>query len=340
MSRSYGQVVLVLAGGNALGAYQAGAFEALHSRGVAIDRIVGTSIGAINGALIAGNAPDDRVARLAAMWQPAPEGRGSQGWFPSLETARRTAAVHWTLAAGREHAFVPAVATSWLTPGNGSGALYDTAPLARALTQWVDLERLNAGEIRFSATAVDLESGEDVLFDTAEQRVGVDHLRASGALLPVFPPVEIDGRVYADGGISANLALDVALNDTPDRPTLCLAIDLMPLAGPRPATIGEAAGRAQDLVFAAQTRRTLARWSEVYHHRAQEAEVPLAPLTLVHLAYAAQAKEVGGKAFDFSALTARDRWTQGAEDMAGVLDRIDRGDIALDRPGLSIERVS
>src|SRR6201988_5445318 len=64
-----GQVVLVLQGGGALGAYQAGVFEALSNAGIEPDWVIGTSIGAINGALIAGNAPGQRVRRLREFWQ-------------------------------------------------------------------------------------------------------------------------------------------------------------------------------------------------------------------------------------------------------------------------------
>lgn len=331
--------MLVLAGGNALGAYQAGAYETLHTRGVTIERIVGASIGAVNGALIAGNLAADRIARLEALWRPGPARGVVPVWFSGAETARRTAAVQWALTTGHDLAFIPRMASAWLGSSGGSSSLYDTALLARTLAEMVDFDLLNAGEIRYGATAVDLESGEDVLFDTAAQHVSVEHVRASGALLPAFPAVEIDGRVYVDGGMSANLPLDPILADTPDVATLCLAIDLMPLSSERPTGIGEAASRAQDLIFAAQSRRTLTRWASDYAHRAQAADAPLAAITLVHMAYRAQGSEVAGKAFDYSPATTRERWAQGAADMAAVLDRIDRGEIALDRPGLTIERI-
>ena len=64
-----GQVVLVLQGGGALGSYQAGVYQALHEAGIEPDWVIGTSIGAINGSLIAGNAPENRLARLKEFWK-------------------------------------------------------------------------------------------------------------------------------------------------------------------------------------------------------------------------------------------------------------------------------
>jgi NTE family protein len=63
-----GQVVLVLQGAGALGSYQAGVYQALQEARIEPDWIVGTSIGAINAGLIAGNAPQDRLPRLREFW--------------------------------------------------------------------------------------------------------------------------------------------------------------------------------------------------------------------------------------------------------------------------------
>src|SRR5262249_27165823 len=71
------QIVLVFQGGGALGAYQAGVYQALHEAGIEPDWIIGTSIGAINAALIAGNAGNNRLARLEEFWQRM---RQSSGW--------------------------------------------------------------------------------------------------------------------------------------------------------------------------------------------------------------------------------------------------------------------
>ncbi|MDF0486539.1 patatin-like phospholipase family protein [Sphingomonas sp. H39-1-10] len=189
-------VVLVLSGGNALGAFEAGVSETLHTHGLQPDWVVGASIGAINGALIAGLAPDRRIETLRAFWRPNPLGATGMAtpWLPSaIETARRTTAVAWTAAAGRPGAFGPLLSS--LTPWtDAKPSLFETDQLGVTLARLIDFDLLNAGPCRFTATAVDLETGADVAFDSRHRAIGPDHIRASAALPVVFPPVEIDGR--------------------------------------------------------------------------------------------------------------------------------------------------
>ena len=327
-------VVLVLSGGNALGAYQAGGYEALADRGVRPGWVVGASTGAINGALICGNRHGDRVARLRDYWAPAAGQAPLAGW-DAFEDARRSAAATMTLATGQPKVFAPRLPVSWL-PGASPAepGLYDTRPLEATLARLVDFDRLNAGSPRFTASAVDLESGEPVAFDTATTRVEAQHIRASSALLPAFPPVEIDGRLLGDGGLTANLPIDVVLAERHARPTLCLALDLLPLAAPRPATLGEAASRMQDLMFASQSRLALAGWERCY---AAAPDADAAPLVVLHVAYGRQDAEVAGKAFDFSPPSARQRWDAGYADVAAALEHFASGGIAT-RPGLTVWR--
>jgi NTE family protein len=315
-------LVLILGGGNALGAFQGGVYEALHDAGLEPDWIVGTSIGAINGALIAGTEPEGRLDALRRLWRTSLD---PHPWWPfTPDTMRRTSAVNWTLAAGHPGLFGP------MLSGTGGPALYQTDELRQTLSASVDFDRLNAGPCRFVATAVDLETGDDVVFDSQQQRITADHIRASAALPVLFPSVEIDGRWLVDGGVSANLALDPFFLSPPIRPTLCIAVDLLPLAQKRPQSIGEAGSRMQDLVFAAQSRRSLVRWRENYaSHRGPG-------ITFAKLTYAQQEDEVVGKAFDFSAPTVGARWRRGRELAGALLDRIEQGDVALCSKGLSI----
>jgi NTE family protein len=324
-------LVLVLGGGNALGAYEAGVYEALHEAGLEPDWIAGVSIGAINGALIAGSPIDRRVAALRDLWRPAPVGIGlDAALFPAAaEVARRTAAVTWTLGAGRPGLFGPLLSS--LAPWTDNRpALFDTEQLAATLARTVDFDRLNDGTCRFTATAVDLATGEDVVFDTNAQRLAAQHIRASAALPVTFPPVEIDGRLMVDGGLSANLPLDPVLAAPPSRPTLIVAADLLPLAQPIPATLGEMASRMQDLAFAAQSRRTLARWAAAYAGRADVS------IALLRLAYDDQSIEVAGKAFDFSAPTLAHRWASGLAAGREALSRLAAGTLRVGQPGLTI----
>ncbi|MGP7795194.1 patatin-like phospholipase family protein [Sphingomonas sp. CLY1604] len=314
-------LALVLAGGNALGSYQAGVYEALHGHGLEPGWIVGTSVGAINGAVIAGNAPGARIGALRDLWRPAAV---DAGWPSAAETWRRTLSVQHAALAGRPGWFDPVGPLgSWWRPDADAAApaLFDQAPLAGTLARLVDWQRLNDGAIRYAALAVDMADGSDRLFDTHRERVSALHVRASGALPPVFPPVSVDGRMLADGGLSANLPLDPVLGEADAPPTLCIAVDLLPLAAPLPTTLGETMARAQDLSFAIQSRRTIARWQHAYRVGAP----PGGGVALACLAYADQRPEVAGKALDFSPESVAHRWRAGITDGHALAERIAAG---------------
>lgn len=324
-------LILVLGGGNALGAFQGGIYQALHAAGLEPDWVVGASIGAINGALIAGSPVAGRLAALQAFWRPTPVGTGlDMPLFPAaMEVARRTAAVTWTLGAGRPGIFGPLLSS--LVPWTDDRpALFETDQLAATLTRSIDFDLLNEGPCRFTATAVDLASGEDVAFDSRERRIDATHIRASAALPVTFPPVEVDGRLMVDAGLSANLPLDPALAEPPSRPTLVIAVDLLPLAQPIPTTLGEMAGRMQDLTFAAQSRRTLARWSAAYAGRQDMS------IALVRVAYDEQSIEVAGKALDFSGPTIAHRWSAGLEKGRRVIAALEAGAFGIGDAGLNV----
>ena len=328
-------LALVLSGGNALGAYHAGAYQALSEHGLEPDWVVGASIGAITGAVICGNAAEQRIAQLRALWgvgdDPMP------ATFPGMDEARRTGSALRTLIGGHPGMFVPRhLFGPWWNPfGNPeASSLYDATPLQRTLEQLVDFERLNRGAPRLGATAVDLETGEDVVFDTRTHSLTHDHIRASSALLPAFSPVEIGGRLLGDAGISVNLPLDVVLAETPEKPLLCVAIDLLPLQAPRPNSLGETVSRMQDLVFATQSRRAIAAWQAIFDERVRQDDAR--SITLLHIAYSEQQREVSGKAFDFSAESSGARWSAGYDDLRRALDQVAGGKIPIGRPGLSV----
>ncbi len=327
------RTALVLSGGNALGSWQAGAFAALAGLGRTIDWVVGASAGSINAAMIAGNPADRAVDQLRAFWTPAADG-GTAWWPAEMDAWRRTAAVSLSLATGRPNAFAPRpfLGEPWTSGGDGVASLFDTAPMAATLDRSVDWDRVAAGRTRLSIAAVDLQSGEDALFDSTRERLGPDHVRASSALLPAFPPVAIGERWYVDAGLSANLPVDAVLADPGVEPLLLIALDLLPLSSPIPRSIGEAAGRMQDLVFAAQSRRSIDAWGEIYRLHGERAPA----VTLARLAFTDQSREVAGKAFDFSAGTAGERWAAGAASMTAFLDRLDAGEVAIGEPGLTV----
>jgi NTE family protein len=326
------RIALVLSGGNALGAYQAGAYQALNEAGWIPDWVAGASVGAVNGVVLCGNPPEQRVAALEALWRP---GSDAALFHPAADVARRTGAAALTLAVGQPGLFAPrSLWGPWWNPfGNPEpSSLYDTTPMAGTLAELVDVATLNSGHPRCSITAVDVETGEDVVFDSATRTLDLGHVRASGALLPAFPPVEVEGRLLGDAGISANLPLDVVLAEPGEEPLLCVAIDLLPLRAPRPATLGDTATRMQDLLFATQSRRALAAWQAIYAAGGAEGRA----VTVLHVAYRGQEREVSGKAFDFSPESVAQRWRSGREDLARALGWLqDRGDL-VGKPGLTV----
>jgi NTE family protein len=336
------RIALVLGGGNALGAYHAGLYEALHEAGVEPDWIVGTSIGAVTGAIIAGNPPEDRLEKLRQLWRPADEQAGwPMPWDMLPEDWRRTGAVLEALLGGRAGLFGPMGSSSgwWARdPSAGSPAVYDTQALRGTLKELVDFELLNCGPMRFTAVAVDIESGDEVVMDSRRQEITPDEVRASAALLTTFPGVEVDGRLLGDGGLSMNLPLDPVMADEGDAPVLCIASDLLPLSSGRPKTIGEVAARLQDLTFAAQSRRSLARWRAFFDARPGSAASR--SITLVTTAYTDQRHEVAGKAMDFSPESIRQRWVSGRKDGEALIARWRAGGIATGNPGLVVHEAA
>jgi NTE family protein len=337
-ARSY-RVALVLGGGNALGAYHAGLYEALVEAAIEPDWVLGTSIGAVTGAIIAGNTPGNRLARLRDFWRPGEQRGWPLPWVEPWEEWRRTAAVAETLVAGRPGLFGPLGSTAgwWPMDRGGTSALYDTQAMDDTFARLIDFDLLNGGGPRFTVAAVDIETGDEVLMDSARQRICADHIRASAALLTAFPAVEVDGRLLGDGGLAMNLPLDPVMADEERTPILCIAADLLPLTGSRPKTIGEVMGRMQDVVFAAQSRRTLARWQAVFD---AGTERDARSVTLVTAVYTDQGQEVAGKAMDFSPPSIAHRWVSGREDGLALVRRLRSGEIAIGTPGLSVHRSS
>jgi len=313
------QVVLVLGGGNALGAYHAGVYETLAEAGIEPDWVVGASIGAIVGAIIAGNRREDRIAKLRRFWRPADRASMPMPWDMLPETWRRTGAALETVMFGQRGLFGPLDPLSiWGQHRThaGSNALYDTHKMRAGLAEFIHFDLLNSGPMRFTATAIDVNTGDDVCLDTRDQVIGVDHIRASAALLSTFPAVEVEGRLLGDGGLSMNLPLDPVLGSHPRKPVLCFASDLLPLRSGPPRTLGEVIGRTQDLIFAAQSRRTIMHWQGLLGAGTTPSS---APIKLVKVAYSEQNREVAGKAMDFSPRTVRERWDHGRRDAERAL---------------------
>ncbi|HZH09515.1 MAG TPA: patatin-like phospholipase family protein [Microvirga sp.] len=319
------RIVLVLGGGNALGSYLAGAYEHLQRRSIEPRWIAGASIGAITGAIIAGNAPEDRVPRLREFWEQAKIHSGfTLHRGSSFRHAYNEAHTALTLLIGRPGLFghrFPGL-LSMLPWMPSDVALYDHGPLRRTLERLIDFKRLNTGGVRLTAACVDIETGEDVFFDTACEEITAEHLLATSAIAPVFPPVEIGGRFLCDPGFTNNLPMDVTLVTPPEEDTLCIAVELFSLKASRPASLDASAERANDLILASSTRRTLEALQREYalHER-------IAPdgakVTLLHLAYQSGRDERAGKIFDYSPASLEDRWAAGLHDMEHALAQLE-----------------
>ncbi|KLK94040.1 patatin [Microvirga vignae] len=318
-------IVLVLGGGNALGSYLAGACEHLQQRTIEPRWIVGASIGAITGAIVAGNAPEDRMPRLREFWEQAKIHSGfALHRGSSLRHAYNEAHTALTLLLGRPGLFghrFPGL-LSMLPWMPSDIALYDHKPLRQTLERLIDFKRLNKGGIRLTAGCVDLESGEEVFFDTVREEIAPDHLLASTAITPVFPPVEIGGRLLCDPGFTNNLPIDVALATPPQEDTLCIAVELFSLRASRPASLDASAERANDLILASSSRRTIESLKREYalHERI---EPDGSSVTLLHLAYQSGSDERAGKTFDYSPASLQDRWASGLRDMEHALAQLE-----------------
>ncbi|WP_165982582.1 patatin-like phospholipase family protein [Dankookia rubra] len=342
---------LVLSGGVALGAFEAGAYAALEASGEAPpDLLAGVSAGAVNAAIIAGNPPGARAAPLRRFWDlmatdPTPATTFLLGPPPSSgawRMAYNEASALQTLLLGHPRMFRPR-----LVPGPRIGeapALFDLEPLLARLPDFIDFDRLNGGDGRLILASTDVETGERVVFDTARgTRIGPRHVVASCALLPVFAPVALDGRLLADGGLASNAPLDLVLDVPRGRALDCILIELFARAGSRPRSLGASMARAADLGFGNQTERILEGRAREQRLRALvgrlaarlPAEIradvapllaeacPDPPLTLVRIGYRAARDEAGpGKMFDFSAATLADRWAAGGAAMRQALQRL------------------
>lgn len=316
------QTIVVFGGGNALGAYLAGAYERMLQADVRPDWIIGASAGAITGAIVAGNPPERRLERLQEFWAEATiRTPFAQSGNEKLRQYYNGWHAAWSALFGRPSIFTHRWPGFWgALPGTPNDvALYDHSPLRATLERLVDFDLLNRSETRLTVGSVDIETGDEVFFDTTRDRIGPEHILASTAITPGFPPVVIDGRMLCDPGYVNNTPLDVAFAAPPDRDTLCLVVELFSLRSPRPASLDAVLERTQDIMFASPTRRAIAALQREYGLRA-ELNPDLPSVTLMHLAYQAAGHELAAKTLDFSPSSVRDRWAAGMRDLGSALE--------------------
>ncbi len=343
-TRAADERVLVLQGGGALGAYQAGVYEGLAAGGMVPQWIAGISIGAINAALIVGNPPERRVERLRAFWEqvtsgmPCPPLFGGQAERPLFVEL----SAGWAAAAGAPGFFSPRIPPPYLQlPGTPEAlSLYDTAPLRRTLEALVDFDLINSCGVRLSVGAVNVRTGNFIYFDNRHTRLGPEHIMASGALPPGFPPIEIEGELYWDGGLVSNTPLQYVLDQEQARDLTIAQVDLFSARGDLPRTLFEAAEREKDIRYSSRTR--MATDMNLRLHRikslirefieASPEAVRKDPrihelasfskdtaVTVMHLINRRRGYDSATKDFEFSRVTMTEQWRQGRADVERTL---------------------
>ncbi|PAK10768.1 patatin-like phospholipase family protein [Burkholderia ubonensis] len=266
-----GQVVLVLQGGGALGAYQLGVFQAMSESGIEPDWVIGTSIGAINAALIVGNPPERRDQRLAEFWRRVTE-RTELAGPVSLPGWDKLFAEMMIIGGGITGFFEPNPA-SWLGPmarlGVDRASYYRIAPLRDTLISLIEPDLLNAGRPRLTVGAVNACTGEMRYFDSRDHHnpLTVEHIMSSGALPPAFPAVRIDGQPYWDGGVYSNTPVEVVLDDTPRRSSIIFSVQMWNPVGPEPESIWQVSERQKDIQYASRTDSQIKRQQQIHRLR-------------------------------------------------------------------------
>jgi NTE family protein len=338
------RVALVLQGGGALGAYQAGVYQAMHEAGLEPDWVSGVSIGAINSAIIAGNPPERRLPRLRAFWEQITE-RKIWPFTPDGDIFRkaRNATSCWlTTVNGQPGFFAPRFPNPWMsfTGAQSATSYYDTMPLRDTLLNLVDFSLLNERRVRFAVGAVNVLTGNFIYFDNAIEQIEPEHVMASGALPPALPMVKIGTDHYWDGGIVSNTPLQHLLDQDDSLNTLVFQVDLFSAHGVLPRDLQDVLARHKDIMYSSRTRhntdvfrrihtwktrlyKTLARLPEDQlsdEERQLKRELADLPeITILHIIYQQKAYEGHAKDYEFSGTSMREHWLSGYEDTRRTL---------------------
>jgi NTE family protein len=334
------QIALLLQGGGALGAYQAGVYEALAEVDLHPDWVAGISIGAINSAIIAGNPPKQRVDALRKFWHQVSASPLGIPYFKGIEYdeaqhqfINQARAIN-TLFFGAPHFFVPRLPppTIWPPGVPEKASYYDNSQLRTTLERLVDFDRINSGEMRFSVGAVEVRSGNFVYFDSKTHKIAFEHIAASGSLPPGFPATRIGDEYFWDGGLISNTPLEWVLDSRPRRDTLAFQVDLWNARGELPKDMVEVEVRQKEIIYSSRNRAATDRYRYVQKLRialanllkqipeelrdGDDGKLLLGEATdkvcnIVHLIYRAKSYEGIAKDFEFSRRTMEDHWQTG-----------------------------
>jgi len=348
IAAQYDRVALVFQGGGALGAYQAGVYQALAEAGCEPTWLSGVSIGAVNAAIIAGNEPSRRLQRLEQFWQII-SGRKIWAYTPEGDFFRdiRNRTSSWmTMTMGQPGFFKPRFPNPWFElPGaEGATSFYDSAELKKTLEMLIDFDVLNDGKKRFSVGAVNVRTGNFVYFDTDNIWIGPEHIMASGALPPALPSIRIEGEYYWDGGIVSNTPLQYLLDQEEDRSSLVFQVDLFSARGVLPRSMPDVLSRHKDIMYSSRTRQNTDNFKRIHGLKMKLLSalkrVPKDQLTpeeeeliadysdagvvnIVHLIYQHKNYEGHAKDYEFSGTSMREHWDMGLEDTKRTLRHSD-----------------
>ncbi|HEY8068472.1 MAG TPA: patatin-like phospholipase family protein, partial [Burkholderiales bacterium] len=289
------------------------------------DWFAGVSIGAINAALMAGNPPERRIERLSEFWHLVSSGMGLQAetlpaapWLKAVSemTQPRSAfnqfSALWSAMLGIPGFYKPRIPPAVLQPDGNPGALsiYDTAPLRATLERLIDFDLINSRKVRLSVGAVNVRSGNSEYFDNIDRVIGPEHVMASGALPPAFPPVTIDGEAYWDGGLVSNTPLQYVLDARAGESLLVFQVDLFNARGEIPVNLAGVQQRQKDIVYSSRTRYNTNMAAEVANSRKDAARTDI-----VHLIYRQASYELESKDYEFSRASVLEHWQSGRRDM-------------------------
>ena len=341
------RIALVLQGGGALGAYQAGVYEALAAEQLHPDWVAGISIGAVNAALIAGNAPEMRVEKLRCFWERVTSQPLPLWLLPEAHgDLARNLANRWHGAAAFFNGAPGLFSPRWVPPFLAAAgtpdatSFYDTSALKSTLEELVDFDRINSGEIRLSVGAVNVTTGNFVYFDNATHTIRPEHIMASGALPPGFPAIEIDGELYWDGGLVSNTPLLWVLQCADRQDTLAFQVDLWSARGALPRTVAEVITRQKEIQYSSRTRASTDQFKKEQELRCALSEL-IAELpdqlkstpeyarllreadrnvyNIIQLIYRSKQYEGDSKDFEFSSRSMEDHWSAGRSDAIRTL---------------------
>jgi NTE family protein len=349
-ARDLGQITLVLQGGGALGAYQGGVYQAMHERGMEPDWVIGTSIGAINACLIAGNPQESRLGALSEFWKRL-EQNGVLIPANALAWALPAGSIGWTgtfstVLNGIPGFFEPNFASFLGGPnarlGIANAAYYSTAPLKKTLLELADFEQLNMRSPRITVGAANVRRGVMRYFDSRDRTLRIEHILASGALPPAFPPVEVEGEYYWDGGVLSNTPIEAVFDDSMRQSGLVFTVQVWNRRGEYPRSILQVLNREKDIQYASRTESQIMRQKQIHKLRHVITELAsslpedlqkdsaigelasygcLTQMHIILLQAPALAHETYLKDIDFTENGIRARWEAGYRDTNGLLDR-------------------